>query len=112
MKDEIKIKQTMALDTVIDILKDLVKSFDEGNICFEKGKKFVTLKPGQMIEVEIEAGLKKEKQKLNIELKWRQLEAGEEDLPAIRISSREPEIFAPAPEAAEVAEGGETGSPY
>lgn len=113
MKNEIKIKQTMELAAVNDILKDLVKSFDEGTVCFEKGKEFVTLRPGKVIEVEIEAETKKDKQKLSIELSWRQYEPEKEDLPVIKISSEEPEMAAPAAEedAAE-SESGETESPY
>jgi amphi-Trp domain-containing protein len=113
MKNEIKIKQTMELGTVNDILKDLVKSFEEGTVCLEKGREFVTLRPGKVIEVEIEAETKKDKQKLNVELSWRQLEPEEEELPAIKISSEEPEMEAPTPEEdAPETEGGDTASPY
>jgi amphi-Trp domain-containing protein len=113
MKNEVKIKQTMELATVADILKDLVKSFDEGTVCFEKGKEFVTLKPGKMIEVEIEAGLKKDRQKLSVELSWRQFEPEKEDSPVIKISSQEPEMEAPAAEeSASDTEGSETESTY
>lgn len=108
MKSEVKIKQTMKLGTVIDILKDLAKSFDEGTVCFEKGKEFVTLRPGKVIDVEIEAELKKDKQKLSVELCWRQLETEKEDAHGIRISSREPEMEAPAPEAADANDASES----
>ena len=113
MKNEIKIKQTMELGTVNDILKDLAKSFEEGTVCFEKGTEFVTLRPGKVISVEIEAETKKEKQKLNIELSWRQYEPEEEDQPVLKISSEEPEMEAPTPEeAAPEEEGAESGPAY
>lgn len=98
MKQEIKIKQTMEVGTVTEILKDLVNSFEEGTICFEKEDEFVTLRPGRTVAVEIEAGVKKDKQKLSVELSWRQVEPEKEDAPFIRISSQEPEMEAPAPE--------------
>lgn len=111
MKNEIKIKQTLEPADVAKILKDLLASFDEGTICLEKGEEFVTLRPGNMIDLEIEAELKKDKQKLSVELCWRQSEPKKKDAADIRISSREPEIIAPTPE--ESAGGGDRGdSPF
>ncbi|WP_373500100.1 amphi-Trp domain-containing protein [Desulfococcus sp.] len=107
MKNEIKIKQTMELATATKILKDLAASFEEGTICFEKGEEFVTLRPGNLIDLEMEAEMKKDKQKLSIELCWRTVEPKKKEAPAIKISSQEPEMIAPTPEESDT---GETGS--
>jgi len=53
-----------------------------------KAKEFITLKPGKVIDVEIEAKLKKDKQKLFAELCRRQLEAEKKDTPRLKIYSR------------------------
>jgi hypothetical protein len=47
--------------------------------------------------MELEAGQKKDKQKLSLELGWRPLEVEEEEAAEFKISSQEPEMTAPAP---------------
>ena len=108
MKSEIKIKGNMDPDTVVAVLEDLLTSFKDGKICIQKDKEFVTLKPGNDIEVEIEAGHKKNKQKLSVELSWRQVEPAEETAGEFKISSQEPEIKAPVPAEEEAEEAGGT----
>ncbi|GBC61758.1 amphi-Trp domain-containing protein [Desulfonema ishimotonii] len=97
MKKEIKIKKNMNAEAVAGVLGDLVASFKNGKVCIRSGNDFVTLSPGREFDVEIEAGHKKNRQKLSIELSWREYapEAGGEA--DFMISSEEPEIEAPAP---------------
>jgi amphi-Trp domain-containing protein len=97
MKSEVKIKRTMEADALADLLDDLVKSIREGTVCVQRGEEFVTLNPGGRIELELEAGQKKDKQKFSIEMSWRQLDIEEEESADFKISSREPEMSAPAP---------------
>jgi amphi-Trp domain-containing protein len=101
MKGEVKIKRSMEAEALADVLDDLVKSFREGTVCVEQGGEFVTLKPGGRIEVEMEAGQKKGKQKLSVELSWRQVDVQEEEAADFKISSQEPEMTAPTPEEGE-----------
>lgn len=98
MKSEVKIKRTMEAEALADVLDDLVKSFREGTVCVEKGEEFVTLNPGGRIEMEMEAGQKKGKQKFSMELNWRQVDVQEEEAADFKISSQEPEMTAPTPE--------------
>lgn len=97
MKSEVKIKRTMEADALADLLDDLVKSIREGTVCVQRGEEFVTLNPGGRIELELEAGQKKDKQKFSIEMSWRQLDIEEEESADFKISSQEPEMSAPAP---------------
>jgi amphi-Trp domain-containing protein len=98
MKSEVKIKRTMEADALADVLDDLAKSIREGTVCVQRGDEFVTLNPGGRMEMELEAGQKKDKQKLSIELSWRQLDVQEEETADFKISSKEPEMTAPTPE--------------
>ncbi|QTA93629.1 amphi-Trp domain-containing protein [Desulfonema magnum] len=97
-KSEVKIKKTMDADAVKTILDDVVKSFKEGTVCIESGKEFVVLKPSQQIDFEIEAGEKKGKEKLVIEMSWRQDALEQEPQSLLKISSSEPVVEEPSPE--------------
>jgi len=99
MKKEIKIKRTLDQKTLAGLLEDLVATFKAGTICLESGGEFVTLKPGRHIEVEIEAGHKKEKQKLTLSLNWRTDAPEEKPVVDLKISSTEPEMAAPVEDA-------------
>ena len=100
-KNEIKVKTAMDMNTAKAVLDDLAKSFKEGTICIESGSEFVTLKPSDQISLEIKAAQKKGKEKLSVELSWRQAavsdEVGEE---VFKISGKAPE-----PVAEDVADG-------
>jgi amphi-Trp domain-containing protein len=102
-KNEVKVKRTMNAEAVGVLLSDLVNSFKQGTVCIQEGPAFVTLKPVSEMEVEIVAADKKGKQKIEIELSWKeatpiQEEGGET---AVRISAEEPEFTAPLPDEGE-----------
>lgn len=103
MTNEMKIKRTIAADALADVLADLAKSIREGTVVVQQGEEFVTLNPGGRMDMELEAGQKKGKQKLSIELSWRQVEVEEEAAAEFKISSEEPEMTAPTP--AQIEEG-------
>ena len=90
-KGEVKIKKNMSAEAVGSILDDLIGSFKEGTVCVESGGEFVVLKPSELIEVEIEASRKKNKEKLVIELNWRETIPLAEPEADFKISSTEPE---------------------
>lgn len=112
MKKEIKIKQVMDAEALSGMLEDLVRSFREGTVVLESGDEFVTLKPGRQIDLEIEAGHKKGKQKISLEMAWR-TDAPEVAASTLKISSTVPEMVAPlsdeGSEDADAAEAGEGG---
>lgn len=93
-KNGIAIKGTMDFESVLAFLEDVVNSFREKTVCVQRGDDFVTLKPGETIEMELEAVEKKGKQKLSLELSWREevITEGEEPF---KVSCEVPE---PAPE--------------
>jgi len=89
-KNEVNVKCKMEADAVANLLSDMVNSFREGKVVIQKGSSFVTLKPVGRIEVELEAAEKKGKQKIEIQLSWKEeilLELKEDE---IRISGDEP----------------------
>lgn len=89
-----KIKTNLDTDAAAAILEDLVRSFKDGTVCIQSGKEFVTLKPAGNIEVEIGAAEKKGKQKLVIEMGWREAVPKAEAENILKISAKEPEITA------------------
>ncbi|QLA15019.1 amphi-Trp domain-containing protein [Desulfolutivibrio sulfoxidireducens] len=95
-KHGISLKGTVDFAGASALLADLVKSFGEKTVCLQKGDEFCTLKPGEAISFEIEAELKKNRQKLVIELSWLE-EAPAQAAQDIKITSVEPEPL-PEPE--------------
>ncbi len=89
-KNEVSIKCKLEADAVGSMLSDLAGNFKEGKVVIQKGASFVTLRPEGQIEVEIEAVEKKGKQKIEIQLSWKEeilLEAPDAE---IKISAEEP----------------------
>lgn len=98
-KNEVKVKGNLNAKDLATMIEDLVKSLKEGTVCIESGENFVTLKPGDSIDFELEAVQKKGKEKLVLEMGWRQAVPEEESAESIlKISSKEPETEAPASE--------------
>ncbi len=95
-KNGIAIKGTMDFDSVSAFLADLVKSFKERTVCVQRGEEFVTLTPGDVVELELEAVVKKGKQKLSLELAWKDEVLAEVEAP-FKVSSKEPEVPVEAP---------------
>lgn len=78
-KNGIVIKGTMDFQSIITFLEDVVNSFKAKTVCVQRGDEFITLTPADSIEMELEAVEKKGKQKLSLELEWREetpVEAG------------------------------------
>jgi amphi-Trp domain-containing protein len=89
-KQGIAIKGSMDYASVVAFLEDVVRSFKEKKVCVQRGEEFVTLTPGESIDLEVEAAQKKGKQKLCIELTWREELSVESDMP-FKVSACEPE---------------------
>lgn len=89
-KSGISVKGTMDFKSVATFLDDLVKSFKDKTVVVQRGDEFVTLKPADSIDIELEAVMKKGKQKLTLELAWREEIESQEEV-SFRVTSREPE---------------------
>ncbi len=63
--------QKMELEKVAFYLEDLLASLKSGTLCIQQGENLVTLHPGQFVDFEVEAASKKGKEKLSLELSWR-----------------------------------------
>jgi len=77
-KKEVKLKEAMSRDQVAAYLENLIAGLKAGKICVQQGEQFVALCPEQLINVEIQASVKKGKEKFEMELAWRKEEASEE----------------------------------
>ena len=80
----------MEAEGVANLLSDMVNSFREGKVVIQKGSSFVTLKPVGQIEVELKAAEKKGKQKIEIQLSWKEENLPEQTEDEFRISGVEP----------------------
>jgi len=89
-KNEVSVKCKMEADAVANLLSDMVNSFREGKVVIQKGNSFVALKPVGQIEVELDAAEKKGKQKIEIQLSWKEEILLEQKEDAFRISGDEP----------------------
>ncbi len=89
-KNEVNVKCKMEAEAVANLLSDMVKNFREGKVVIQKGSSFVTLKPVGQIEVELEAAEKKGKQKIEIQLSWKEEILPEQTEDEFRISGDEP----------------------
>lgn len=102
-KAELKIKQELTCQETVDLFNEVGKSISEGVLTIEYGDKKISLKPGCRFDTAIEASRKKNKQKLVIEVSWKEDDETCEAKPALKISSEEPVVEAVAPEEKEVA---------
>ncbi len=108
-KHGIAIKGTMDFESVLAFLEDVVNSFREKTVCVQRGDEFITLKPGETIDMELEAVEKKGKQKLSLELSWREEIITESEEP-FKVSCDVPEVPEPEAPAAEEGETSEAGA--
>jgi len=98
IKQEVNIKQELSMEETVALFNEIAKSISEGTISIEYGKKQITLKSGCCFDVMIEASQKKGKQKLNIELSWKEGDSVCPCKPVLKISSQEPIVEEPAEE--------------
>lgn len=89
-KNEVAVKCKLEADAVGSMLSDLARNFKEGKVVIQKGASFVTMRPEGQIEVEIEAVEKKGKQKIEIQLSWKEEILLDTPEAEIKISAEEP----------------------
>ena len=88
-KEKVAIKGMLDFDSTAALLEELAKSYRNKTVCIEMGKDVICLNPGEYIDVEVEASVKKGKQKMTIELAWKEELLSEET--KLKISSKMPE---------------------
>ncbi len=92
-KQTVKVKGVMERDQAVGYLEDLVAGLKAGRVCVQQEDRFVTLCPEGLISVEVEASIKKGKEKFELELSWRKEE--QPQVPTdMKISASEPETSA------------------
>ncbi|MBI5592677.1 MAG: amphi-Trp domain-containing protein [Deltaproteobacteria bacterium] len=96
-KNEVTVKCKQEVDAVGSMLSDLANNFKEGKVVIQKGTSFVTLRPAGQIEVEVEAVEKKGKQKIEIQLSWKEEILLDDPEAEIKISAEEPVLDVATP---------------
>ena len=95
MSKKIAVKASLDLNQTIGYLEEVINCLREGTLCVQKADDFVTLKPQNDIMLTIEAAQKKDKESLEIEMRWR-TETNPAPISEVFISDTEPEIEAEA----------------
>ena len=90
-KNEVEVKKSLEIEAAAAALEDLAASLRAGTICVEKGEQYVTLKPAEVVDLELKAAQKKNKNKFVMELTWREVLPADEAENEFKISSKEPE---------------------
>ncbi len=85
-KSKVKMEGIMELREVIAYLEDVVSNMKSGAICMTAGEDCVTLRPASIVDVEMKASQKKDKEKFSLEISWRSADRAEE--PAVTISGK------------------------
>jgi len=88
-KKEIHFEKKMGSTEAVSYLEALISSLKDGKIVIEQGSQFVSLTPSGMIDFEMEAIQKNEKEKLSLEFSWCKKPVVTEP-EVLKISSGEP----------------------
>jgi amphi-Trp domain-containing protein len=92
-REEVKVKRMVSNEVMAKLLRDLANSFEKGRVCVQGGEEFVSLEPAKHVNMELEASCsKKGKEKLSIELGWKQFTDEGEKARELVISDEEPEV--------------------
>ena len=94
----VTMKGNMELDKLINYLEDLVGSLKKGVVYVEQEGDFIELNPPDAVDVAIEAGEKKGKQKFKLQLNWKKRLQDTGQGLTLKISSEKPEIPEAEPE--------------
>lgn len=87
-KQQVKFKEIMSQDKVIQYLSDLIDSIKAGTVTVKNSETAMTLKPSAMVELEVKAVIKPNKHKLDLEIEWIP-GSGSGEAPSFTISAEE-----------------------
>ena len=91
-KNELKYKAVLERDQIIEHLESLMHAVKEGRLNVQHADQALCLVPGENIKLELKAGIKENKEKIEFELSWSEsMEMTAQD-GELNISSTEPEV--------------------
>ena len=91
-KNELKYKAVLGKDQIIEHLESLMHAVKEGRLNVQHADQALCLVPGENIKLELKAGIKENKEKIEFELSWSEsMEMTAQD-GELNISSTEPEV--------------------
>ncbi|MBF0497868.1 MAG: amphi-Trp domain-containing protein [Deltaproteobacteria bacterium] len=88
-KPKIELKNTIGRNEVITYLEGLVEGFKAGKIVLEQGDLILEMTVPEVVQVEVEAGQKKDKAKFALELTW-YLVSDSDEFDSLKISGQNP----------------------
>lgn len=71
-KNKVEAKGTVEFQRAIGYLEDILEGMKNGRVVVRQGDQTVTFRPVDAVEMEIEAKEKDNKQKLSVEMTWRE----------------------------------------
>lgn len=81
-KSKLSLEQTMELAKVVATLEDVLNGLKNGSLTLQHGAESVTLTPPGVVELEMEASQKKDKEKLSIQIAWKK---GAANVPTVTV---------------------------
>ncbi len=89
-KNVLSFKGIVGNEDTISCLEKFLDALKQGQVCLQSGEQEVFLTPSGNVKMEVKAESKPPKQKLEIELSWREDEQAEAEPCSLSISSRKP----------------------
>ena len=90
-KEKLSVKTSLPYEEAVAYMEDLLASLKSGKIVVQQDDAYVALTPGTQVNIEVEAKVKKGKQKFGFELTWQEGDSGH-----LRIGDTEPIAAPPA----------------
>jgi amphi-Trp domain-containing protein len=106
-KESFKLKGLVSHTEVVTQLEELLQGFKTRELCLGDAKTRLTLTPSDALDLKIEGKIKKDKQKLSIEIAWRLPEGAPLEVsvaPADATPEALPEEDLPAPQHVQIAQ--------
>jgi len=91
-KKEVEFKGNLEQKQLVSYLEELIKSIKSGTVVVQHGAEHVALTPQDVMELEVEAKQKDNKEKLSLEISWKKSVAAAEAPETFKISSEAPEV--------------------
>ncbi len=90
-KNELKYKAVLGKDQIIEHLESLMHAVKEGRLNVQHEDQALSLAPGENLKLELKAGAKENKEKIELELSWSENMEVTQQAGELNISSTEPE---------------------
>lgn len=70
MGSKIKVQGVMSLDQAVRHLEEILEALKQGGVRLQAGEDILVVQPQAMVEFEMKAARKKDKEKIEIEISW------------------------------------------